>query len=370
MGLSRRSFFGAVTTAAAAAGAGTASTANAAAGNKGKLLRIGVVTCHPAHHHIPNIWGPLIQGVHLSNGVKLTRMTGMEMTHIWDYDPVRVESFCAQFGTEPVKRYDDMTDKVDGVIISDMRNADYFPELAEPYLKAGVPILFNRPFTSSVGRAKRIVEASKKYGTPIMTASGWEYANQVYAMRRKLKEWGPEIRAVTAFNSSAEITHDVHGVWIIAAMLGSGIESVSVIRGEKSVYEYGTDTWTIKYGAREGCPPFYATLHNTSDHDSNCWVKVVTPKGTFEQSLWYLGDTEIRYQHYFLPPLLEFQRMIERGTMPQPHDVVLEKTAAFLAGFKSHLEYGGLAVKLSDLEDDFTVRSDADTIPYPAGYFD
>ncbi len=371
MSNSRRHFIG--TAAAASVSALTGGMAHAQNQGKrgGKLLKIGVITCHPTHHHMPNIWGPMINCVPMRGGkFTPTRMTGMELTHMWDLDPDRVETFCDQFGTEPVKNFDSMTDKVDGVIISDMRNADVFPELAEPYLKAGVPILFNRPFTSSVGRAKRIIEMSKRYGTPFMTASGWEYCKEVYAMRRKVEEWGPGIRAVSAFNSSYEVTHDVHGVWIIAAMIGVGVESVAVSRKVESIYERGWDAWAILYKGRDGGEPFYATLNNSSDHDSNSWVKVVCDKGTAEQSLWYLGgDAEHRYQYYFLPPLLEFQRMIERGDMPQDHNHVLEKTAMFIAGFKSHLEMGGQPVALSDLEDDYRVPSDKNTVEYPDGFF-
>jgi hypothetical protein len=153
-------------------------------------------------------------------------------------------------------------------------------------------------------------------------------------------------------------------------MMGVGIESVSVSRDVKSVYERGSDTWTIKFKARGDSPPFYATLHNSSDHDSNAWVKVILEKGTFEQSLWYLGGgPEQRYQYYFLPPLLDFQRMIERGTMPQSHNHIFEKSAVFLAGFKSHLERNGGTVNLAELEDDFRVPSDRDTITYPDGFF-
>lgn len=336
----------------------------------GKLLRIGVLTCHPTHHHMPNIWGPLINCTPMRNAGTPTRMTGMELTHIWDYDQKRIETFCAEFGTQPVKRYEEMAGSVDGVIISDVRSSDYFPELAEPYLKAGVPILFNRPFTSSVGRAKKIIDMSVKYGTPFMTASGWEYCKEVYAMQRKVSEWGPGIKAVTAYNSSYEVTHDVHGVWIILAMIGTGIESVSVSREVRSIYESGWDSWSIQFKARGDNPPFYATLNNTSDYDSNAWVKVIFDRGTFEQNLWHLGGSaELRYQYYFLPPLLEFQRMIEQGTMPQSHEHILEKTAVFIAGFKSHLDYGGKPVRLSELEDDYRVPSDQNTVTYPDRFF-
>ena len=163
-------------------------------------------------------------------------MTGMELTHIFDKDSGMVETYCAKFGTTPVKRYDDMVDKVDGVMLTDMRNSNYFPQFAEPYLKAGIPVFFNRPFVSSMGRAKAIIDMSKKYGTPIVAPSAWEYCKEVYAIQRMLEEKGPEIHGVSAFNGSSEIAHDVHGVWVVLAMIGGGVESVSVARRGESVF--------------------------------------------------------------------------------------------------------------------------------------
>ena len=111
-----------------------------------KLHRIGVLTCHPTHHHMPNIYGPLIQCVPMEEDYTPTRMTGMELTHIWDHDPQRVESFCAKFGTVPVERYDDMVDKVDGIMLTNLCAGDYFHLLAAPYLQAGIPVFLQSLF--------------------------------------------------------------------------------------------------------------------------------------------------------------------------------------------------------------------------------
>ena len=102
---------------------------------------------------------------------------------------------------------------------------------------------------------------------------------------------------------------------------------------------------------------------------------MVLDKGTFEQNLRYLisGEGEQasrqRYEHYLTPPMLEFQRIIEQGTMSQSYDHILEKTAVFLAGLKSHLKLDGRVVKLAELEDDFTVQSDPKPVTYPDGFF-
>lgn len=348
--------------------------------SRGKLLRIGVLTCHPRYHHMTNIYGPLINCVAMPNGYVPTRMTGMELTHIWDRDKGMVDRFCAAFGTEPVDGYDGMVGKVDGVMVTDMRNSDYLPRLVEPYLKAGLPVFINRPFASSMGRAKAVVDMARKYGTPVVSPSAWEFCKEVYAMQRMIEEWGPEIRGVSAFNGSSEIAHDVHGVWVVLAMVGGGVESVALARRGGSVFgdpsklpEYrdGADTWTIRFKPRGESPGFFCSLHNSLDHDSNAWVKVILERGTFEQSLWNLigGAAGPRFQFYFIPGLLEFQRVIEGQDMTQTYDHLLEKTATFLAGFKSLYKLDGKPAMLAELEDDFTVHSDPDPIIYPDDMF-
>jgi hypothetical protein len=273
-----------------------------------------------------------------------------------------------------------MVDKVDGVMLTDMRNSGYFPQLAEPYLKAGVPVFFNRPFAPSMGRAKAVVALSRKHGTPIVTPSAWEYSAEVYAIQRKIDEWGPEIRGVTAFNGSSEIAHDVHGVWVMLAAVGGGVESVSVARRGETVfgdpsklpeYKNGADIWAIRFKPRGKSPGFFGSLLNSLDRDSSSWIKVILEKGTFEQNLWDLavGAEGPRFQFFFIPPLLEFQRVIEGRGMTQSLDHILEKTAVFLAGFKSLNKLDGRPAMLAELEDDFIVRSDPDPITYPDSMF-
>ena len=236
-----------------------------------KLHRIGVLTCHPTHHHMPNIYGPLIQCVPMEEDYTPTRMTGMELTHIWDHDPQRVESFCAKFGTVPVERYDDMVDKVDGIMLTNLCAGDYFHLLAAPYLQAGIPVFFNRCFTPRLGKAREIIELSQKHGTPIIVASAWEYTDGAYALQEAVRQFGlSEIRGITAYNSSNEITHDVHGLWLVLAAAGGGIESVAVHRSITSIYEHGSDVWTVKFRQRDDHPVFYATIHNTVGFRRQC----------------------------------------------------------------------------------------------------
>ena len=77
-----------------------------------------------------------------------------------------------------------------------------------------------------------------------MAASAWEYTLGAGALRSAVRKLGPEIRGVTAYNSSSEITHDVHGLWLILAAVGGGVESVAVQRDIEDIYEHGQ---TMKY---------------------------------------------------------------------------------------------------------------------------
>jgi predicted dehydrogenase len=374
MPLLRRKFLGAASAVTAGILAGNNQSAYAQTSGQsnrtpGKLLRIGVLTCHPTHHHMPNIYGPIIQCVAHGNYIP-TRMTGMILTHIWDHDPKRVESYCEEFGTKPVKRYKDMVGEVDGIMLTDLRAADYYHVLAEPYLKAGIPVFFNRCFTPRVKRAKAIVELSKKYGTPILVPSEWEYTEPLYTLRDKVKQFGPKIRGVTGYNWSVEITHDVHGLWLLLAAVGGGVESVSVNRSVKSIFDQGTDTWAIKFKPREGNDSFYATLHNTSNFGTNASLRINFDTMAIEENIWGSGNPGIVFQFLFVPPLLAFQRIIEGQGMEQSHEHIVEKTAAFIAGFKSHLELGGQPALLSELDDDYCVYCDPNPTTYPDGTFD
>ena len=105
-----------------------------------------------------------------------------------------------------------------------------------------------------------IVNLSKQSGAPICTLSSWEYCFPASAMRRKMRAWGgdkkrPAIRGVVAYNTSYEITHDIHGLWLILACVGPGVESVSADVAGKTIYETTSTTWTFMEVdvARDAC---------------------------------------------------------------------------------------------------------------------
>ena len=337
------------------------------------LIRVGALTSGH-HHHLYSIWGPMINPVMQNNSI-LPRMNGMVMTHVWDIDKNHQKEFADKFGVKEVENYDDMVGKVDAVMVCEVWSIDQWYQLSAPYLRAGIPVFFNRPFSSSMKQAKAIVDLSKITGTPICTLSSWEYCFPASAMRRKMKAWGgkdrncPKINGIVAYNTSHDITHDIHGLWLILAGVGPGVESVAADVAGKDIYTTTSTTWTFKFKPRGEDPPFFACLVNTSDIDSNGWLKVITDKGTYETSLMFLDNYDIRRYEYFNTPLIEFQKMVERGEMPQTYEHILDKTAVFLAGVKSHRDHGGAKVLIDELPDNYYVQADKGVEEYPNGMF-
>ena len=377
----RRNFLtGSISAAGIAAGSTLLGTDEADAQNweradsHDKLIRVGALTSG-FHHHLYSIWGPMINPVPSTerNQTILPRMNGMVITHVWDVVHDHGKAFAEKFNAKQVDNYDDMIGEVDAVMICEVWSIDHWPQLAKPYLKAGIPVFFNRPFASSMKAAKELVSMSKQYGTPICTLSSWEYCFPASAMRQKLKNLGggkmPEIRGIVAYNASKDITHDIHGLWLILASVGPGVESVSANIVGDTIYKTETTTWTLRFKARENNPPFYATLVNAIDIESNAWIKIITDKGTVETSLMRLDSFDMRRMEYFNTPLIEFQKMVERSVMPQTHEHILDKTAVFLAGVQSVREKNGGMVSLDELEDSYYVQADDGIEEYPDGMF-
>jgi len=336
------------------------------------LIRIGALTSG-YHHHLFSIWGPMINPVPQNDSI-LPRMNGMVMTHVWDIDKQHQKEFADKFNVKQVEHYDDMVGEVDAIMVCEVWSIDRWYQLSAPYLRAGIPVFYNRPFSSSMKQAKAIVNLSKETGTPICTFSSWEYCFAASAMRRKLLLWGggkelPPINGVVAYNASADITHDIHGLWLILACVGPGIESVSADVVGKDIYSTTSTTWTLRFKPRGKNPGFFAALVNSQDPDSNGWIKVLAPQGTFETNLLHMEDYDSRRFEFFNTPLIEFQKMVERGTMPQTHEHILDKTAVFLAGVKSHRDHGGAKVRIDELPDDYYVQADTGVEEYPAGMF-
>lgn len=318
-------------------------------------LRIGVLACH-RYVHTRGIWGPIIQGTPPANATQPgTRATRMRLTHAWDVDPEGAQKFAAAFpGVEVVGGYADMLGKVDAVILDDFDSCPHFPQLARPYLEAGVPMFINRPLALCQADAEAIVGTAREHGAPLMSASSFEFAPEVSRVRQEVAAL-EQIHGYAAANSMSDYaTHGIHGLWLAYACVGGGIRSVSYQTGD---WHEPNGIVVIEHEGRNGGRPFYGSVEQIGGTWG--WIRVF---GTRSVEQTVQGGP-----YFWLPIVIEMQRMFESRVMPQTYDELLEKNRLFLAGFRSHVERGGAPVRLDEVGDWQAPRLNPD--PYPAGFF-
>lgn len=340
--VNRRGFLKSSALGAAGATAINASDTVATPGKRDvDLVRVGML-CVGSDTHTRGIWGPLINPIEGN-----TRQTGMIMTHCWDIDPEVSKAFGEKFGCTPVKNYEDMVGKVDGIIHGSYASNPVNHILAQPYLEAKVPIFINRPFSNSLAKTRIIIDKAKEYGTPLMCASSFEFTRDVEVMRSKVKNF-KVISGYSATNSMSDYsTHGIHGIYALYRCLGGPVTGVS----------YNTKDWTkpnglmvFEHPGKDGGDTFYGTLQHIRGGLTNFSLKVWTQGAEFFEQLWYWerGPYD-RDTFMWVPMLIAMQRMFETGELHEPYENIYEKTALYLAGFKSHLEHGGAMVRLADL---------------------
>ena len=264
-------------------------------GPRADLVTIGALSCKG---HMGSLWAPLINPVE-----KKIRQTGMIVTHCWDLDPTAKQEFAAKYGSVPVKNHTDLIGKVDAVIASDYYSIDVNHTMVAPFLEAKVPIFINRPFSTTLANARRMVETARKYNTPIMCASSFEFTRDVEIAREEVQKIGKSIQGYSATNSMSDYsTHGIHGLYLIHRVVGGPLAAVS----------YRTPDWkkpnglmTFEHPDREGSGTFYGTLQQIGGGLTNASIKIWRGGSQyFEQWLFWERGPYDRDTFMWIPMLI------------------------------------------------------------------
>ena len=309
------------------------------------LIRVGMLSCNEGHTN--GLWGPLLN----PQGEQI-RMTGMVMTHCWDINPEVNRAFAEEYGIAAVREYTDLVGKVDAVIMGTYNALAYNHVLARPYLEAGVPIFINRPFSTTLARAREMIEVARQHDTPVMCASSFEFPREVEIARERVQQAGRNLQGYSATNSTSDYsTHGVHGVYLIHRIVGGPARAIT----------YRTPDWkepnglfTVEHEGRDGGAAFYGTLQEIGGGLTNASIKLWTGGAHyFEQGLFWERGPYDRDKFMWNPMLLEMQRMFHTRKMYQPYEDIVEKTLWYLAGFRSHLEQDGGWVPLAGFDEEW-----------------
>jgi predicted dehydrogenase len=311
--------------------------------NPPEPFRVGCLNVG-TYSHLTGLWGPLINP---RRSEKETPFTGMRITHCWDIEPEKAEAFAKIYRCQAVRNFDEMLGKVDGVISGGYYNHPWNHILHEPYLRAGLPNLINRPFANSLAKARRIVELAQTHNAPILAPSSHEH-NDVIA-RAKAWATGKQIICYTATNSFDDYpTHGIHGVYMVCKAVAEAGNPVVAVGYHAKSWHSPPGVIIFEHLDKDG-RQFFGALHQVS----GSWgtVHIHTPEAYGGQSfnIHTGADFPFNQTEIWAPTLWAFQKMAMYGDMPQTFEHILHKTNVFLAGWWSVLENDGKLTRLEEV---------------------
>ena len=168
-----------------------------------------------------------------------SRFEGFKVTAAYPYGSRKIESSMKQIpfyidkmkenGVEICESIADLLSKVDAVMLMTF---DGHPRLdqAMQVIKSGKPMFINKPFASSLKDVIAIMDASKKYKSPIFSSSPTRYLKGAQAARQGLL--GDVLGADSYSGCPLEPSHPdfywygIHGIEILFTMMGKDCHTV------------------------------------------------------------------------------------------------------------------------------------------------
>lgn len=316
-------------------------------------IEIGIIGTGGYSH--ARVWAttmnPPLDGV---NGDYLPRMTGMAATMCWDPNPEYAADFAKRYGMTAAADYDSMVGKVDAVITTDYDLMAWQPRLIEPYLRAGMPVLVERPMALSLADARRITELSKHYNAPIHVPSAFETRFETTYMQEQLRALGSEGAVITGVLMNHQTNdypaHATHAVYQLFRILEPDVQAVRFISDGWWSFKEGVMNWRVKQKSGQDYTVTIVFAHGYR-------TVIQTTGGIIDESIHIINDRKLdpysRNKWHNYPTMYEFAKVIESGRMVESYEHILAKNKVVFAGWYSHLEKDGGYVDLAAYPDEW-----------------
>lgn len=225
------------------------------------MIRLGIVDCDTSHvvaftqrlNHLEIAEEQWVDGAQVVAAVPLPSLVS----------PERVGPFTEQlrgYGVEILADPADLIGQVDGVLIEAV-DGSVHRERAMPFIKAGLPVWIDKPFTCSTAEARTLVDAARDKGAPLMSASSLRYDLPVQDVQTRRAEVG-RVLGVDAFTPASLhprnpglFHYAVHGVELAYALMGTGCRRVRCVHTEGSdvaIGEWEDGRLATVRGTRQG----------------------------------------------------------------------------------------------------------------------
>jgi predicted dehydrogenase len=233
---------------------------------------------------------------------------------------------------------EELAESVDAVWLGDAsgKGEDHL-ELIAPALKKGLPVFCDKPIGGTVEGTRKILEAAKAGGAPLMSSSLFRHEHGMeQALRmRDSGDFGriEYVLASMAGGYSAEnwFVYGQHPVWAVVTLKGAGAESVSMVVKEASAHAMIAYADRMPAEVWYGRPDLVGQYNQTSVHFA---------KQRFEFTPAMEGDFWYGHHYEMFRMAATFREMVRTRKEPVPHREILEVTAILHAAAKSLREKG------------------------------
>jgi len=163
----------------------------------------------------------------------LSSMPGVALVAVVDTNRPRAEEIAASNGTQPAFDYHDVLGRVDAVTIA--VPTEIHGDIALPFLRAGVPVLVEKPIARSLAEADEMIAAAADAGV-VLAVGHTERFNPALAAARPLLT-DPrfiEVHRLGAFPERSldiDVVFDlmIHDLDVVLSLVKSEVESIEAV---------------------------------------------------------------------------------------------------------------------------------------------
>jgi len=185
----------------------------------------------------------------------------------------RVAKFTEQvrgMGVEIVDSIPELLEKVDVVLLESVDGRIHLQEAREIF-KGGEPVFIDKPVAGTLAETIAIFELAKKHRVPVFSSSSTRFGAGLVALEGNAElgdlmgatTWGP-----CSYQSGTPdlFFYAIHGIEALYAIMGTGCETVSRVKG--TVHDQVTGTWKdgrfgVYRGIIKGKADFGATVYGS-----------------------------------------------------------------------------------------------------------
>lgn len=249
----------------------------------------------------------------------------MELIGVYGYDRTPSQKIVDEGYTDTIAdNPEDFLGKADAVIIT-ARHGDLHYEYAMPYIKAGVPMFVDKPFTVKPENAKEMIETARQTGALLCGGSSLKFLEELKPLRRYA-----ESHTVVGGNITAPVNmvNEYGGFYFYAQHL---IEMLFATFGPevKSVYAACKDTSKNRLNVIFSYEDFDVTAQY---YDSYIYTAAVYAKegamSTAIEDVVYCYDYELG----------EFAEMVRTGKAPHDYELLMRPVTLLAAIERSYTE--------------------------------